>query len=87
MVHLVRPILRGRGGMKWFLVHFVASAKFDVYTFLRKQVGKRDLYLREQRKGAVQTIEIRVKESRLLRMLDLIPRTIQLAYEQKEPDC
>lgn len=85
MVHRVRPVLRGRGGKRMFLVHFVASAEFDVYKVLQLQVGKRQLRLQKQ-KGEIQTIEVKIEESRLRQIVDQIPRSIQLAYEQKEPE-
>jgi hypothetical protein len=84
MVHIVRSILRGRGGKKVFLVHFVASDEFDLYAFLLKYAGKNNLR-QKPRKGDVQTIEVKIAQSRLRRLLEEIPRGIQFAYEQKEP--
>lgn len=86
MVHTVRPILRGRGGKRMFLVHFVASAECDVYNILVRQVGKRNLRILKQKKRDIQTIEVRIEESRLRHIVDQIPRSVQLAYEEKEPE-
>jgi hypothetical protein len=86
MVHTVSPVLRGRGGKKLFLVHFVASAEFDLPEFIRFLGLKHELTVVTGEGAGMQSVEIKLKPAQLRKMIESIPRNVHVAYEEKEPE-
>jgi hypothetical protein len=86
MVHTVRPILRGRGGKKEFLVHFVASAEFDLQGFILELRNKHGSVVVASKGASVISLTIKIKPAQLRQMVEDLPRHVQVAYEEKEPE-
>lgn len=86
MVHTVRPILRGRGGKRMFLVHFVASAEFDLPKYILTLRQKYDLTIVKGEGTSMQSVTIRLRPAQLRKIIEEIPRNVQVAYEEKEPE-
>ena len=86
MVHTVRPVLRGRGGKKEFLVHFVASAEFDLPEYMHILGQKYDFTVVRGEGTGMQSMTIKLRPAQLRKMIENIPRNVQVAYEEKEPE-
>lgn len=86
MVHTVRPVLRGRGDKKLFLVHFVASAEFDLQGFILTLRQKHSFTVAKGEGTSMQSIMIKIKPAQLRKMIEDLPRSVQVAYEEKEPE-
>lgn len=86
MVHTARSTPRRRGGKKIvFLVHFFAPAEFDLPDFILKLKRKHSLTVLKEG-SSMRSIMITLSPFALRRILEDIPRNVQVAYEEKEPE-
>lgn len=85
MVHTVR-IPRRRGGKRAYLVHFFASAEFDLSGFIEELKQKHDLTVLTKKRQDMESILIRLTPRTLRRILETVPRSVQVAYEERESE-
>ena len=86
MVHTVSPVLRRRGGKRVFLVHFFASAEFDLPAYMLKLEEAYRITITKGEGTQTQSIQLRIHPKDLRSILEEIPRTVQVAYEETEPE-